>query len=124
VMRESLQSEEQRIASSRNSGGSKPSHYSVPRGGMFEYVSSPHYFGELIEWGGFCIACNFSLASISFVVWAAANLVPRAIHTHKWYNEKFTGNSGEIEINDDDDDDDANVNYSELGRKAVIPFIL
>jgi len=133
------------------SGGrsSSSSHYAIPRGGLFDYVSSPHYFGELLEWTGFCIASDFSMASLSFVVWSAANLVPRAIHTHKWYHETFGGvaaaaeddtdtdtkrrdtdrNSKDVPKDDDDDDDDdddcdENIDYSQLGRKAIIPFIL
>lgn len=106
-----------------NGGSSSSSHYAVPRGGLFEYISSPHYFGELIEWMGFCIANDFSLASFSFVVFTASNLVPRAIHTHEWYIEKFAGTSDKkSDVGNDDCDD--NVNYSQLGRKAVIPFIL
>lgn len=134
ALRESRQSNEQPEASRNGSGGSPSSHYAVPYGGMFKYVSSPHYFGELMEWTGFCIANNFSLASLSFVVWTAANLVPRAIHTHKWYNETFVADNGERQDNeknsnvgneqDDNDDCDENVDYSQLGRKAIIPFIL
>ena len=30
-------------------------HY-IPRGGMFRYVSSANYFGELLEWVGFAVA--------------------------------------------------------------------
>ena len=29
--------------------------YSIPYGGLFEYVSSGHYLGEIIEWLGFYI---------------------------------------------------------------------
>jgi hypothetical protein len=79
--------------------------YQIPHGGLFRYVSSPHYLGELIEWTGFCIACNFSLASISFVVWTAANLVPRAWHTHHWYRRKFRGE------------------YDGLNRRAICPCV-
>jgi len=118
-----------------NGSSSSSSHYAVPRGGFFEYVSSPHYFGELIEWMGFCIANDCSLASFSFVVFSASNLVPRAILTHKWYNEKFVGKNITSRGNDKDsstneesdnrkDDSDENIVYSELGRKAIIPFIL
>ena len=32
-------------------------HY-IPRGGMFRYVSSANYFGELLEWVGFAVACG------------------------------------------------------------------
>jgi len=102
-----------------NSGSS---HYAIPRGGFFEYVSSPHYFGELVEWTGFFIATNCSLASLSFVVWAAANLVPRAIHTHAWYNERFAARVADEDS--DGDGFDKSVNYELLGRKAIVPFIL
>jgi len=29
--------------------------YKIPRGFLFEYISSPNLFGELMEWGGFAI---------------------------------------------------------------------
>jgi len=107
------------LRQSKGSSNGSSSHYAVPRGGLFEYVSSPHYFGEMIEWAGFCIANNYSLASFSFLVLTASNLVPRAIQTHTWYKEKFSGKK-----EDAGEDLDENVDYSQLGRKAIIPFIL
>ena len=76
----------------------------IPTGGLFEWVSAPHYFGEMVEWTGFCIACNFSLASVAFAAYTAANLIPRGIAHHKWYKTNFP-------------------TYP-LNRKAVVPFIL
>jgi len=32
--------------------------YKIPKQGLFQYVSSAHYFGEIIEWLGFAIAGN------------------------------------------------------------------
>lgn len=121
-MRQRKKQQEEASSDREERGASR---YAVPYGGFFEYVSSPHYFGELMEWTGFCIANDFSLASFSFVVWTAANLVPRAIHTHKWYNETFVGNGGkhqDVDMNDDDDCDKI-VDYSQLDRKVIIPFI-
>ncbi|OEU10879.1 Steroid_dh-domain-containing protein [Fragilariopsis cylindrus CCMP1102] len=111
---------------------SHTSHYSIPYGGLFYLVSSPHYFGELLEWIGFCIASNYSLCSSSFVVWTAANLIPRSIHTHNWYKNTFQNDNHHHDSNNnddvvDDDDEDwvvVDVNYSDLNRKAIIPFIL
>ena len=63
--------------------------YLIPQGGMFDYVSCPHYLGELIEWFGFCIAANGSLATFSFAIWTCANLIPRALAQKDWYQQKF-----------------------------------
>jgi 3-oxo-5-alpha-steroid 4-dehydrogenase 1 len=77
--------------------------YQIPRGGFFRWVSSPNYFGEIVEWLGFAIMVN-SLPAFSFFIWTVANLVPRALDNHAWYREKFE-------------------DYPEK-RKAVIPFLL
>lgn len=62
--------------------------YKIPKGFLFDKVSSPNLYGELIEWLGFVLVAP-SLASLSFWVWSLANLVPRARDHHKWYLEKF-----------------------------------
>ena len=62
--------------------------YKIPRGGLFEKVSSPNYFGEIIEWIGFAIA-TWSLAGLTFAIWTFCNLAPRAFAHHRWYNEEF-----------------------------------
>ncbi len=76
--------------------------YQIPYGGMFRWVSSPNYFGELMEWIGWALA-SWSLAGAAFAFWTAANLVPRAVRHHKWYRQNFP-------------------NYPKE-RKAIIPFI-
>jgi protein-S-isoprenylcysteine O-methyltransferase Ste14 len=63
--------------------------YKIPRGFLFEKITSPNYFGEIIEWTGFCLM-NIQIASISFVIWTLANLIPRARDHHQWYLEKFS----------------------------------
>ena len=77
-------------------------HY-LPKGGLFDYVTSANYFGELLEWTGFAILlCN--PAAWMFVWWTVANLVPRAHAINKKYRAEF-GNE-------------------QVGkRKRVIPFI-
>lgn len=77
--------------------------YKIPKGGLFDYVSCPNHFGEIIEWGGFALL-TFCLPALSFYLWTMANLIPRTLNHHKWYQEKFE-------------------NYPN-NRKAVIPFIL
>lgn len=78
--------------------------YLIPYGGGFEYVSAPHYFGELVEWVGFAIASNNSLAGWAFFFYSFSNLVPRAIMHHQWYQDYFGDK------------------YPK-NRKAVVPFI-
>lgn len=63
-------------------------HYVIPKGFLFERVSSPNLFGEIIEWTGFVLMVP-SVASLSFLVWTLANLVPRARDHHQWYLSKF-----------------------------------
>jgi 3-oxo-5-alpha-steroid 4-dehydrogenase 1 len=62
--------------------------YRIPHGGLFRYVSSPSYFAELMAWIGFAIF-TWSPAGVFIFAISAANLVPRAIATHRWYLERF-----------------------------------
>jgi hypothetical protein len=77
--------------------------YTVPRGGLFERISCPNLFGEIVQWSGFALMC-WNLPALSFAVWTAANLVPRALSHHAWYRANFR-------------------DYPP-GRTAVIPFLL
>ena len=52
--------------------------YKIPRGGLYEHISCPNYFGELLQWLGWAVA-TWSLAGVAFAVYTAGNLVPRAI---------------------------------------------
>ena len=76
--------------------------YRIPRGGLFRFVSSPNYFGEIIEWIGWAIA-TWSLPGLAFVFFTIANLMPRAYFNHRWYQKEFSDYPAE--------------------RKALIPFI-
>jgi len=62
--------------------------YTIPRGGVFEWVSCPNHMGEIIQWSGFALMC-WNLPALSFAVWTAANLIPRAVSHHKWYRKTF-----------------------------------
>lgn len=77
--------------------------YLIPYGGLFNKISCPNFFGEIVEWLGFAIMC-WSLPALSFFVWTASNLVPRALDHHRWYKRQFTDYPSE--------------------RKAVIPHLL
>ena len=77
-------------------------HY-LPSKGMYRYVTSANYFGELVEWTGFAIL-TASPAAWVFVWWTAANLVPRADAIHKKYRAEFG-------------------NQAVGKRKRILPFI-
>ena len=62
-------------------------HY-LPKGGIFNYVTSANYFGEIIEWMGFAIL-TWSISGLVFFLWTCANLVPRAAAIHKRYKKEF-----------------------------------
>lgn len=62
-------------------------HY-LPSRGMYRYVTSANYFGELLEWTGFALLTS-SPAAWVFVWWTFANLVPRADAIHRHYREEF-----------------------------------
>ena len=62
--------------------------YRIPQGGLFRYVTSPSYLTELGAWLGF-VLFTWSLASVFILAVSAANLVPRAWATHRWYRERF-----------------------------------
>ena len=62
--------------------------YSIPRGGLFEAISCPNHFGEIIQWSGFALMC-WNLPALSFAIWTAANLIPRALSHHAWYRSTF-----------------------------------
>ena len=76
-------------------------HY-LPQKGFYRYVTSANYFGELVEWTGFALLCSTPAAWL-FVVWTAANLIPRAAAIHRHYREEFGEAVGT--------------------RKRVIPFV-
>jgi 3-oxo-5-alpha-steroid 4-dehydrogenase 1 len=77
--------------------------YVLPSGGLFDYIASPNYFGEIIEWIGFALIVN-TYSSWIFVFSTISNLSPRALQTLQWYKTKFE-------------------NYPKE-RKAIIPYII
>jgi len=62
--------------------------YKIPQGFLFDYISSPNLFGEIIEWSGFALMA-YNLPALTFMVWTFANLVPRAKNHHDWYMKQF-----------------------------------
>ena len=55
--------------------------YQIPHGGFYKWISSPNYFGEMIEWIGWAIM-TWSLSGFVFALWTIFNLLPRALKHH------------------------------------------
>ena len=81
----------------------KKGQYIIPRGFMFEYISSPNFFGETVEWLGYAI-CVWTLCGWVLFIQTFFTLIPRGTNRHQYYKKKFS-------------------DYPP-NRKAVIPFIL
>lgn len=62
--------------------------YKIPKGFLFDYITSPNLFGEIVEWTGFALMA-WNLPALSFLVWVFANLIPRARDHHNWYKNNF-----------------------------------
>ncbi|MGL4388777.1 MAG: DUF1295 domain-containing protein [Brevinema sp.] len=77
--------------------------YKIPYGGVYHWVSCPNYLGEMIIWLGWAVIL-WSTVGLAFFFWTIANLAPRALSTHRWYQEKFEDYPKE--------------------RKAFVPFII
>jgi len=63
-------------------------HYRIPFGGLFRWISSPNYLGEIIQWIGWAVM-TWSLAGAAFALFTFCNLAPRAISNHRWYKKQF-----------------------------------
>jgi len=77
--------------------------YVIPKGGLFRFISCPNHFGEILEWFGYALM-TWSSPGLAFAVWTMVNLLPRALHHHRWYQATFTAYPAE--------------------RKAVLPYLL
>jgi 3-oxo-5-alpha-steroid 4-dehydrogenase 1 len=62
--------------------------YKIPYGGMFRYVSSANYTGEILLWCGWALM-SFTLAGFTFAIFTISNLLPRALSHHRWYVATF-----------------------------------
>ena len=84
------------------------SQHVVPHGLLFDFVSCPHYFFEIVTWLGFALA-SFVLPAFLFLMATIATLVTYAIKKHKAYRREFDGIDGR--------------DLYPRSRKALVPFV-
>ncbi|KAG8230468.1 hypothetical protein J437_LFUL009957 [Ladona fulva] len=76
----------------------------VPRGGLFEILSSPHITAEIVIYAALTIILKSNMTWWFVFVWVLVNQGEVALLNHWWYKQRFP-------------------NYPRI-RKAVIPFLL
>lgn len=77
----------------------------MPSGGLFELISCPHYFAEILIYISLAIVqCGLSVTWWLVVCFVVVNQVIMGISNHQWYLNKFP-------------------NYPR-NRRAVIPFLI
>lgn len=76
--------------------------YLIPEGFLYRLVSSPHYFGEGLQWFGWAVM-TWSLAGLVWWLYTESVFFPRSRHNYIWYRNQF-------------------INYPSH-RRALLPFI-
>ena len=81
----------------------------IPTGFLFDYISYPHYFFEIIAWIGFYLSSHTMAAGL-FLLASAITVIMRAVKGHRQSKKEFNGVDG--------------TPVYPPRRKAIIPFIL
>ena len=81
----------------------------IPFGGLFKFVSCPHYFCELLTWFGWMFITGFGIGPLLMFVVSTVILMQRSKEKHDKYKLEFNGNN--------------NMMLYPIGRKALIPFV-
>lgn len=77
----------------------------IPHGFLFEYVACPNYTFEVLSWVGFTIMTNLVFSGL-FTIVGFLQMTEWAIKKHKGYKKTY------------------DKEYTQLRRKAIIPFVL
>jgi len=72
----------------RADGGGGEKGYKIPRGGLFELVTCPHYLFEITGFFGFAMIGQ-TVYALAVATGTAAYLAGRSCATRRWYESKF-----------------------------------
>ncbi|XP_064103727.1 polyprenol reductase-like [Macrobrachium nipponense] len=78
--------------------------HKMPEGGMFEYLSCPHMFAELLVYTGILIVLQGHTGWLVVTIWVISNQIQVALMNHSWYISTFK-------------------DYPKH-RRAILPFVL
>ncbi|CAN6196927.1 unnamed protein product [Urochloa humidicola] len=73
---------------SASGGGGDDKGYKIPRGGLFEFVTCPHYLFEIMGFFGFAMIAQ-TVYALAVATGTAAYLAGRSCATRRWYQSKF-----------------------------------
>jgi len=82
----------------------------IPTGGMFYYVSCPHYYFELVSWVGYLLLTSITYGALAMLILSFFSLLALAKEKHTKYLKEFNGQNGK--------------SMYPLERKMLIPFLL
>lgn len=79
--------------------------HSIPRGSLFDTISCPHYFAEILIYLSMCIIFNGkSMTWLMVCCFVILNQIVVGLFNHQWYHDTFK-------------------DYPK-NRKAIIPYLL
>ncbi|KAG7163892.1 Polyprenol reductase-like [Homarus americanus] len=61
----------------------------IPQGGMFEVVSCPHMFAEVVVYVGILIVLRTHMGWGIVTLWVMSNQIQVAVMNHRWYQKTF-----------------------------------
>ncbi|KAE8773636.1 Trans-2,3-enoyl-CoA reductase [Hordeum vulgare] len=76
------------LLSQLRKGGDDDKGYKIPKGGLFEFVTCPHYLFEIIGFFGFAMISQ-TVYALAMASGTAAYLIGRSFATRRWYESKF-----------------------------------
>lgn len=76
------------LLSQLRKGGDDDKGYKIPKGGLFEFVTCPHYLFEIIGFFGFAMISQ-TVYALAMASATAAYLIGRSFATRRWYESKF-----------------------------------
>jgi very-long-chain enoyl-CoA reductase len=92
-----------KLRSGGGGGGGGDKGYKIPRGGLFQLVTCPHYLFEILGFFGFAMIAQ-TVYALAVATGTAAYLAGRSCATRRWYESKFDEFPARI--------------------KALVPFVL
>ncbi|KAI9502862.1 3-oxo-5-alpha-steroid 4-dehydrogenase-domain-containing protein [Coemansia spiralis] len=77
--------------SNRSACGKMNRVYVIPQGDLFDYVSNPHYFCEILVYISIWSITNFQASTLlSTLIWTIINLGITSRESHRWYFKTFS----------------------------------